>query len=203
MRRWIEVATVFAAVFVALPAASQGLGQPSTSRSAQAEQSTQARSWITFNSSEGGFTVLLPRKPELFAETFSHPRFKGPAKSHRFVAFDNRRMYAIAYSEYPPEYQADPGFELNNSQKTVLDKLKAQLSSSRPTQVERGEGGPPLPAEEFTATDRNNLEYQVLTVFDGKRPIQLLAGIPKSEKRPAEDDVRKFFASFQLQTPKQ
>jgi hypothetical protein len=93
-------------------------------------------------------------------------------------------------------------FELNHSRKTVLEKLNAQLSSSRPTHVERGAGEPPMPAEEFTAVDRNNLEYHVLTVFDGKRPIQLLAGIPKTEKRPAAEDVGKFFASLNVE-PKQ
>jgi hypothetical protein len=111
-------------------------------------------------------------------------------------------MYIVAFVDFPPEFKADPEFELTNSRNIFLDKLNARLGSSKRIEFE-GTSGEKLPAEEFTAADRKNFEYQVLTVFDGKRPIQVAAGIPKNEKADAAEDVKNFFASFKLEPAKQ
>jgi hypothetical protein len=181
---------------------AQRAQQPAKPAPKAAEETKPAAGWTAFKSPEGNFSILMPEEPERTAEPFNHARFKGAAKSHRFVSFDGRRLYVVAFVDFPPEFRADPEFELNNSRTIFLEKLNAKLGSSKRIELERAPGDT-LPAEEFTAADRKNFDYQVLTVFDGKRPIQVAAGIPKNEKADAAEDVKNFFASFKLEPRKQ
>jgi hypothetical protein len=181
---------------------AQRAQQPSKAAPKAAEEAKPAAGWTRFKSPEGNFSISMPEEPDRTVEPFSHARFKGAAKSHRFVSFDGRRLYVVAFVDFPPEFKADPEFELNNSRTVFLEKLNAKLLSSKRIEFERAPGDV-LAAEEFTAADRKNFDYQVLTVFDGRRPIQLAAGIPKNEKADAAEDVKNFFASFKLEPGKQ
>jgi hypothetical protein len=181
---------------------AQRAQQPAKPAPKAAEEAKPGAGWTAFKSPEGNFSILMPEEPERTVEPFSHARFKGAAKSHRFVSFDGRRLYVVAFVDFPPEFKADPEFELSNSRTIFLEKLNAKLGSSKRIEFARASGDA-VPAEEFTAADRKNFDYQVLTVFDGRRPIQLAAGIPKNEKADAAEDVKNFFASFKLEPAKQ
>jgi hypothetical protein len=181
---------------------AQRAQQPAKPAQKAAEEAKPGVGWTAFKSPEGNFSILMPEEPERTIEPFSHARFKGAAKSHRFVSFDGRRLYVVAFVDFPPEFKADPEFELSNSRTIFLEKLNAKLGSSKRIEFARAPGDA-VPAEEFTAADRKNFDYQVLTVFDGRRPIQLAAGIPKNEKSDAAEDVKNFFASFKLELAKQ
>jgi hypothetical protein len=203
MRQGRSLAAALVVCLMALPVgAQQRAPQPAKPPATSAEEAKPGAGWTAFKSPEGRFSVMLPEEPDPTIEPFNHARFKGAAKSHRFVTFDGRRMYIVAFVDFPPEFKADPEFELTNSRNIFLDKLNARLGSSKRIEFE-GTSGEKLPAEEFTAADRKNFEYQVLTVFDGKRPIQVAAGIPKNEKADAAEDVKNFFASFKLEPAKQ
>ena len=137
--------------FISLTLSAQGqTAQRSQPPATKADNST----WATFNSSDGLVSVLLPEIPEPLVETFKEPRFKGSAKSHRFVTFDGRRIYVVAFTEYPEDYKPDPEFELNNSRAIFLEKLNAKLTSSRRTEFERAPGAV-LPAESKAARPIN------------------------------------------------
>jgi len=166
-------------------------------RSQQPTKEATKPAWTTFTSPDNVFSVLLPEKPEPLIETFKDPRFKGSAKSHRFVTFEGRRIYVVAFTDYPGDYKPEPEFELNNSRAVFLEKLNAKLTSNRRIEFQRAPGDV-LPAEEFSAVDRKKAEYQALTIFDGKRPIQLMAGMPQGESASAGEDVKRFFSSFSL-----
>jgi len=188
---------------VSLPSSAQQVAQRAQQpgkAAPKAEAAKPASGWTTFKSPEGNFSILMPEEPDQTVEPFSHARFKGSARSQRYVSFDGRRLYVVAFVEFPPEFKPDAEFEINNSRTIFLEKLNAKLGPSKRIEFERAPGDM-LPAEEFTATDRKNFEYQVLTIFDGRRPYQLAAGIPKNEKADAAEDVKNFFASFKLDPP--
>ena len=203
---WRSLAVALALCLMSLPLMAQQTAQraqqPAKPAPKPAEEAKPAAGWTMFKSAEGNFSILMPEEPEQTVEPFSHARFKGAAKSHRFVSFDGRRLYVVAFVDFPPEFKADPEFELTNSRTIFLEKLNAKLGSSKRIEFARVPGDV-VPAEEFTAADRKNFDYQVLTVFDGRRPIQLAAGIPKNEKADAAEDVKNFFASFKLEPAKQ
>jgi hypothetical protein len=206
MRQLRSLAVGLALCLMSLPGVAQQSAQraqqPTKPAPKAAEEAKPGAGWTAFKSPEGNFSILMPEEPERTVEPFSHARFKGAAKSHRFVSFDGRRLYVVAFVDFPPEFKADPEFELTNSRTIFLEKLNAKLGSSKRIEFARAPGDA-VPAEEFTAADRKNFDYQVLTVFDGRRPIQLAAGIPKNEKVDAAEDVKNFFASFKLEAPKQ
>jgi hypothetical protein len=203
---WRSLAAALALCLMSLPLMAQQTAQrpqqPAKPAPKAAEEAKPAAGWTTFKSSEGSFSISMPEEPEQTIEPFSHARFKGAAKSHRFVSFDGRRLYVVAFVDFPPEFKPDPEFELTNSRAIFVEKLNAKLGSSKRIEFERAPGDA-VPAEEFTAADRKNFDYQVLTVFDGRRPIQVAAGIPKNEKADAAEDVKNFFASFKLEPAKQ
>lgn len=205
MRQWRSLAAVLACCLVSLPVGAQQFAQraqqPAKPAPKAAGEAKPAAGWTTFKSPEGNFSILMPEEPDKTVEPFSHARFKGAATSHRFVSFDGRRLYVVAFVEFPPEFKADAEFEVTNSRTIFLEKLNAKLGSSKRIEIERAPGDK-VPAEEFTAADRKNFDYQVLTVFDGRRPIQVAAGIPKNEKADAAEDVKNFFASFKLEPAK-
>ena|SRR5215217_5628015 len=205
MRQWRSLAATLAVCLMAAPVGAQQVAQraqqPAKPAGKAAEEAKPATGWTTVTSPEGNFSISLPEEPDRAVEPFSHARFKGSAKSHRLVSFDGRRLYVVAFVEFPPEFKAEADFELNNSRTVFLEKLNAKLGTSKRIDFQRAPGDT-VPAEEFTAADRKNFDYQVLTVFDGKRPIQLAAGIPRNEKAEAAEDVKKFFASFKLEAPK-
>jgi hypothetical protein len=206
MRQLRSLAVGLALCLMSLPSVAQQTAQrvqqPAKPAPKAVEDAKPATGWTAFKSPEGNFSILMPEEPERTIEPFSHARFKGAAKSHRFVSFDGRRLYVVAFVDFPPEFKADPEFELSNSRTIFLEKLNAKLGSSKRIEFASARGDA-VPAEEFTAADRKNFDYQVLTVFDGRRPIQLAAGIPKSEKADAAEDVKNFFASFKLEPAKQ
>jgi hypothetical protein len=203
---WRSLAVALAFCLMSLPLLAQQTAQraqqPAKPTPKPAEEVKPAAGWTTFKSAEGGFSISMPEEPEQTVEPFSHARFKGAAKSHRFVSFDGRRLYVVAFVDFPPEFKPEAEFELTNSRAIFVEKLNAKLGSSKRIEFERAPGDA-VPAEEFTAADRKNFDYQVLTVFDGRRPIQVAAGIPKNEKADAAEDVKNFFASFKLEPPKQ
>jgi hypothetical protein len=206
MRHWKSLAAALALCLVSPPLPAQQFAQRATAPAKPApkpaEEAKSTSGWTAVSSPEGRFTVMLPEAPETTVEPFSHSRFKGAAKSHRFVSFDGRRLYVVAFVDFPPEFKADAEFELTNSRNVFVEKLNAKVASTKRIEFERAPGDT-LPAEEFTAADRKNFDYQVLTIFDGRRPIQLAVGIPKNEKADAAEDVKNFFASFKLEAPKQ
>ena len=87
--------------------------------------------WKEFSSSEGGFTVLFPKKP---TESFGTVNVgKMIVKTHTYSARD-RNTYAVSYFDVPhtsndPKVRADLLLGLRNF---VLAELKAALVSDSP-----------------------------------------------------------------------
>ena len=155
----------------------------------------QQAGWAPFSSPEGRFSVRLPEPPQHSTEPTSDPRVSSALTSHTFMSIDGRRYYIVAYVDYPASFKGDTDSELTASRETFVKKINGKLLGSKRIEYRRGDDV--LPAEEFTATETDS-EYTVLTIIDGERPYQVVAGIPKDEAADAAADVKQFFASFKI-----
>jgi hypothetical protein len=146
--------------------------------------------WVTFNSDEGHFSVLVPETPTDKAETVDSAN--GPYTTHLFVVKDTTSVYLIGYVDYDPSFNFNRQAELEANRDNFVKGINARLVSTRPRIING------YSAIEFTAeTDDRVFKSRVYMV--GRRPYQIVIGSPKD----MDDSVNtnRFFNSFKVSLP--
>jgi len=146
--------------------------------------------WVSFNSEEGHFSVLVPDTPTDKAETTDSSH--GPYTTHLFVVKDTTSVYLIGYVDYDPSFNFNRQAELEANRDNFVKGINARLVSSRPTMIDG------YSAIEFTAeTDDRVFKSRVYMV--GRRPYQIVIGSPKGMDDSV--NVKRFFNSFKVSLP--
>lgn len=147
----------------------------------------KAGSWVTLNSDEGRFSILMPELVKDQSKTESSPN--GPYTTHLFLAKTTRGMFLVGWVDYDPDFNFAVQSELQANRDNFVKGLKATLLSTTKITMD---GHPGL---EFTA-ETPEATYKSRVYVVGRRPYQLIAGTLKGQ-----DDsynVARFFDSFQL-----
>ena len=139
--------------------------------------------WITFNSKEGRFTILLPAQPSAQTDTSNGNPFY---ITQLLLSKGSGEMYAIGWVDYESSYNFDEQKELEANRDNFIKGINGTLVATKNTAF-RG-----YKAVEFTAT--SSTYFWTSKVFMvGKRPYQLVAG---SSTGKASGNENKFFDSF-------
>lgn len=144
---------------------------------------TYSQDWITFDSKDGKFTILLPAEPSSQTDTSkSYPSYV----TRLLLSKGNGEMYAIGWVDYESGYKFDEQKELEANRDNFIKGINGTLVSSKNTAF-RG-----YKAVEFTATSGGYL-WTSKVFMVGTRPYQLVAG---SGTGKASGNENKFFDSF-------
>lgn len=161
--------------------------QEHTSNPTRPAAPVKAGSWVTLNSEDGNFSVLMPELVKDQSETNSSPN--GPYTTHLFRAKTTRGMFLVGWVDYARDFNFVVQSELQANRDNFVKGLKATLVST--TKITMN-GHPGL---EFTAETPEAI-YKSRVYVIGRRPYQLIAGTLKGQ-----DDsynVARFFDSFQI-----
>ena len=146
--------------------------------------------WVSFNSEEGRFSVLMPETPTDKAETTDSTH--GPYTTHLFVVKDTTSVYLIGYVDYDPSFNFNRQAELEANRDNFVKGIKARLVSTRPTMIDG------YSAIEFTAETEDRI-FKSRVYMVGRRPYQIVIGSPKDLDDSA--NVNRFFNSFKVSLP--
>jgi hypothetical protein len=146
--------------------------------------------WVSFNSDEGRFTVLMPEIPTDKTETTDSAH--GPYTTHLFVVRDTTSVYLIGWVDYDPSFNFNRQAELEANRDNFVKGIKAKLLTSRPTMIDG------YSAIEFTAETEDRI-FKSRVYMVGRRPYQIVIGSPKGEDDSV--NVNRFFNSFKVSLP--
>lgn len=160
----------------------------------------QSAEWVTFNSPEGGFSVLMPTKPEMEVKEVDSAVGKIPL--HNFSSSTSDSYFIVSYSDYPVEAAADRREAvLDGVRDGVIKGTEAELVSEKKLTLSGpgGQSATSYPGREFLAkrTIQGNealLTWRIYLV--GRRLYQVAAVVIKTST--AAPDVQRFLASLQL-----
>ena len=143
-----------------------------------------SQDWITFNSTEGKFSVLLPAEPGTQTDSSTAHITK------MFLAKNSLKEYfAIGWTDYESDHNFDAQNELEANRDNFIKGIGGTLISTTNTKFNGYQ------AIEFVAQGGNF--YWTSKVFIvGKRPYQLLVG---SNTGKASEDASKFYNSFSIE----
>ena len=138
---------------------------------------------------EGGFTVLMPPKPDQSARTESTPA--GTVQVHLAEVRDESAKYLASATDFPPgSLVRIPRKELLDSlQQSTVRSMNGTLVSSTDVDVAG------MPGREFTATDPRGSEVTA-RIFVGDSRVYTLAGTYPRGAVPSQ--IRQFLDSFRL-----
>ena len=149
-----------------------------------------------FRSESGGFSVMIPGKPDESTRKLDTPR--GKIDLHLFTAQKSNRAYIVSYSDYPDEMVKQ------NSPEKILDGSRdGQVRSMGKLILEKnisldGNPGRELVVEGKTS-DGHDASSKTRIFLVGNRLYQVIFAAPKGEASSSEMDD--FLESFKL-TPK-
>lgn len=146
-----------------------------------------ASSWVTLNSEEGRFSVLMPQLVKDQSETNSSAN--GPYTTHVYLAKTTRGIFLVGWVDYDPDFSFGVTSELQSNRDNFVKGLKATLLST--TKITMN-GHPGL---EFTAETPETI-YKSRVYIIGRRPYQLMAATYKGQDD--SHNVARFFDSFQI-----
>lgn len=153
----------------------------------------QAETGVEIRSSEGGFRVLFPAKPQYVA-TEVQTRL-GPIRMHRWFLDRDGRLFQVIYAEYPAAHVQSVGAAamLENGVERMRESVKAGsvLERNAPITV-AGQPG----RETIQDVDGYMMKGRALVV--GTRLFQVLGGAPSAERAAALADIDRFLDSFAL-----
>lgn len=144
-------------------------------------------SWVTLNSEDGNFSILMPELARDQSET--NPSPNGPYTTHLFRAKTARSMFLVGWVDYAPDFNFVVQSELQANRDNFVKGLKATLITTTKITMD---GHPGL---EFTAETPEAI-YKSRVYVVGRRPYQLIVGTTKGQDD--SDNVSRFFDSFQL-----
>jgi hypothetical protein len=145
--------------------------------------------WRELNSSEGGFSALMPAKPR------SEERALAGAPGvmmHLWSAHAAGCVFGVSYADYPAEGR----HLLDDTRDALVANIRGRLLDEKPI-ASNG-----LTGFEFTAESEDRL-LQARLLPSGPRLFQLVVLGPKKDVRNAAAEVDLFMSSFRLPAMKQ
>jgi len=145
-----------------------------------------SQDWLTFNSADGKFSVLLPAEPtsQTDSSTAAYPNYI----TKMFISRAKTDIFAIGWVDYETSYSFDAQKELEANRDNFVKGINGTLVSTANTKFNGYQ------AIEFIA--KSGSFYWSSKVFlVGKRPYQLLAG---SNAGQASENENKFYSSFSI-----
>jgi hypothetical protein len=161
--------------------------QEHTSNTARTKNPTNSDSWVTLNSDQGKFSVLMPELVKDQSETTPSPN--GPYTTHLFIAKTPQGIFLVGWVDYDPAFNFGVQSELEANRDNFVKGAKATLLNTSKITMNG------YPGLEFTA-ETSQISYKSRVYIVGRRPYQLITGTYKGQ-----DDsynVARFFNSFQL-----
>ena len=141
----------------------------------------QAEDWVKLEPIGGGFSVLMPSKPEEEVKT------SDDFSMRLFTLTTPHVIYLASYGDYAPSFHIDVDTELAANRDSFALSLNATVIDSKKITVD---GRPGL---EFTAQNDTTFVTSRLYLF-GNRIQQVSVAVPNG--RRDNPDVDRFFASF-------
>jgi hypothetical protein len=159
-----------------------------SSSSSTSTASLSLKDWIEYRSEEGGFTVLLPAKPEV--KTQSTATVAGTVSLT--TALTEMKNYAagVSFNDIPSQAATDPEAVLSGGRKGAAQNLKGTVVSEKPIKLG------PYPGTEFVVETPDNLIYTARIYVVNDRLYQIL--FLTSKDQIDQFDVSGFFDSFTL-----
>ena len=152
----------------------------------QAIVCAQSENWIKVSPVGGGFSVMMPAKPE--EETRPGDDFT----AHLFSATTDNAIYTVAYGDYAPSIRFNVDDELAASRDIFLKRVDASLKTTKALTMDGRKG------LEFTAENAQASFKSRVFIF-GTRFYQIAVAVLRG-KDDAENSNR-FFASFEFIRP--
>lgn len=153
----------------------------------------EAQAGVEVRSSEGGFRVMFPLKPQYVATEV--PTRLGPIRMHRWFVEAGERVFQVVYAEYPAAHVQSVGAAamLDNAVERMRESVKAGSVFERNAAITVG-GNPAR--EHIQDVDGYMMKGRALVV--GTRLYQVLGGTPSAERAAAIADIDRFLESFAL-----
>ena len=122
-----------------------------------------AAAWTSFTPAEGGFSVVLPGKPER-SEGVIGPDQGGPGKTYFYTVQGEDSMFLVGWGEYAPSFKFDNQAELDANRDNFVEGIEADLVTQKPLTLA---GAPGL---EF--------DFAKAGVLFGRGRVYIIAGKP-------------------------
>jgi len=143
----------------------------------------QGDNWIKVAPVGGGFSVMMPAKPE------EETRPGDDLTAHLFSATTDNALYTVAYGDYAPSVHFDADDELAANRDNFLKRVDASLKTTKPLTMDGRKG------LEFTGENAQASFKSRVFIF-GTRFYQIAVAVLRG-KDEAENSNR-FFTSFEF-----
>lgn len=137
--------------------------------------------WITFRSTEGRMSILLPTEPQ----TSEEPLPDGPGAPGRLVMYQavkGNQLYLSGFVDYSPDFPLDVDGELRANRDNFVSGIKGSLITSNPIMNGSSKG------LEFTAESPAGQFAKGRFFVVGQRVYMALAAVPTSERQSGNID---------------
>ena len=146
----------------------------------------RADEWFKLEPIGGGFSVLMPAKPE------EQVKNGDDLTLHLFIAETRSAIYFVSYGDYAPSARIDIDAELIANRDSFARSLSATLIDSKKITKDGHQG------LEFTAQNDSTFVTSRLYMF-GNRIHQISVAVPSG--RRDNPNVDRFLASFAFTSP--
>jgi hypothetical protein len=146
-------------------------------------ESSQGSDWIKVAPVGGGFSVMMPAKPE------EEVRPGDDFTTHLFSVTTDNALYFVAYGDYAPSVRVNVDEELAANRDRFLNGLNATLTNTKQLTLAGRKG------IEFTG-ENDQASFKSRVFIFGVRFHQIAVAVFKG-KNDTENSNR-FFASFEL-----
>jgi hypothetical protein len=142
---------------------------------------SQADEWFKLEPIGGGFSVMMPTKPEEQVKTGDELTL------HLFIVDTRYGIYLVSYGDYAPSTRIDVDAELIANRDSFARSLSATVIDSKKITKDGHRG------LEFTAQNDSTFVTSRLYLF-GNRIHQISMAVPSG--RRDNPDIDRFFSSF-------
>ncbi|HSQ24596.1 MAG TPA: hypothetical protein VLN44_09300 [Pyrinomonadaceae bacterium] len=139
--------------------------------------------WIKVAPVGGGFSVMMPAKPE------EDVRLGDDFSAHLFTVTTDNALYTVAYGDYAPSVRFNVDDELAANRDNFLKRLNAGLISTKQLMIEGRKG------IEFTG-ENDQASFKSRVFIFGIRFYQIAVAVFKGSEDTANSN--RFFASFEF-----
>lgn len=126
-----------------------------------------AASWTSFTPPEGGFSVLLPGKPER-SEGEIAPDQGGPGKTWFYTVTGEDSLFLVGWGEYAPSFKFENQAELDANRDNFVKGIEGDLGAQRAITLGTA------PGLEFDFSKAGQLFGRGRTYIIGGKPYQLV-----------------------------
>ncbi len=152
----------------------------------------QAPTWTEFESTQGGFAVLLPGTPTEHNRTAKTA--SGSIDAHMFLVDHGDVAYMVAYSDYPDTMleERTPKLILDGARDGAVAHAKGKLLSESIVSINEHQG-----REVHIERVGGKVTITARIFLVGRRLYQVMVLMPKD--KASSKDVKKFLDSFRIQ----